>query len=571
MRHVLSALAAVSLMGCVEPLEAPVEETPRAMTMGESRTIDLRFLRLDVQGFQQTLTLADLRAVPKATLDAVWLHDLPVQRFAENSLAQLRDLDDLAADAEPVAVQNMRRLMNMTPGNANLVGTNLEALTALSRSLGIPPQRTLARILQKALDEPVISLEVAARALVEGLITTHPAALTRDGPVDAAHPDGRWRVAAGALPVTLGDVVDNFSGLVERFGPSEGHPGYIVDASGFAVVEADFEMRVRINGNALPYKGLDLTDGSVAAVNSTGSQIDSLFAVDRDDWLEIEGLVDEPYIESFTVKVTETDAFVPGGTAREPLPLGNSPVWDLPPWTFERMVAEMGRIEAELVSADCVEFEVGAGTTAFESCVDDSGWVTFETFDNAGDPPPPAYLWDLQLEMAQVRLHDDGVAEGDANVEFTIHDVKLGVRAEQLTADIRDNIARNPRVLREFAAAVVETTRGSADFYYYRPDAGSKHDGDWLYFVDESDIPRADDGERRRPYAYPKPGFYGDEGLTQKVSSKVEVDGDVLHEKARLLPGTPMFAGDDAGHVYRLELAGKPSRARVSLHVTRVR
>ncbi len=563
--------AALVAVGCIEPLSEPVEKTPRAMTMGESRTIDLRFLRLDVKGFRQTLTLADLREIPKATLDAVWLHDLPVQRFAENSLGQLRDMDELTAAKQPVAVQNMRRLMNMTPENANLVGTNLEELTALSRSLGIPPQRTLARILQKELDEPVISLQIAAQTLVEGLIATHPAAITRNGPVDAEHADGRWPVTYGSIPVTLGDVVDNFAGLVDRFGPTEGHPGYIEAASGFAVIEEEFEMRVRINGNALPYKGLDLTDGSVAAVNSTGSQIETLFATDREDWLEIDGMVEEPYIENFTVRVTEDAAFIPGGTSREPLPLGNSPVWDLPPWTFENMVGHMGRLEGEQISADCIEFEVGAGTKAFESCVDDTAWVTFETFDNAGNPPMPSYLWDLQLEMAQVRLHDDGVAEGDANVQFTIHDVLLGVRATQLKADIRNNIANNPRVLREFASAVVETTRGDADFYYYRPKADSKQEGDWLFFVLESDIPRADDGERQRPYAYASPGFYSDEGLTQKVSSTQDVDGDVLHEKVRLESGAPVYVGDDAGQVFRIELAGKPSRARVSLNVKRVR
>ena len=152
------------LLGCVEPLEEAAAPTSTPLSVGESRTVELRFLRFDVSAFQQKVTLTDLRAISRATLDDVWLLDLPIQRFAENSLAQLRDMDALTAADQPVPVQNMRRLMNMTPDNANLVGTNLEALTALSRSLGIPPQRTLARILQKATDEPVISLEVAARA-----------------------------------------------------------------------------------------------------------------------------------------------------------------------------------------------------------------------------------------------------------------------------------------------------------------------------------------------------------------------------------------------------------------------
>ncbi len=553
------------LLGCVEPLEEAAAPTSTPLSVGESRTVELRFLRFDVSAFQQKVTLTDLRAISRATLDDVWLLDLPIQRFAENSLAQLRDMDALTAADQPVPVQNMRRLMNMTPDNANLVGTNLEALTALSRSLGIPPQRTLARILQKATDEPVISLEVAARALAEGLIGSHPAAQTRAGPIDAEHPDGRWAVARGGLPVTLGDVVDGFAGLTERFGPSGEHPGYIIEASGFSVVEDAFEMRVRVNGNALPYKGLDLGDGSVTAINSVGSQIDDLFATDRPDWLEIDGLVEDPSIERITVRVTEDPEFVPGGDARDPLPFGNSPVWDRPPWVFERLVAEMSRFEAATLVADCVEFEVGASTKAFEACVDDTAWLTFETFNNAGAPPAPAYLWDLQMEMAQVRLHDGGLAEGAAEVQLTLHDLALGVPAEQLVRDIRANIVNNPRVMRAFAGAVSETTRGAADFYYYRPAAGSPHEGDWLYFVAESDIPRG-----ARPYDYTAPGFYADAALTRKVSSTQPIDGDDIHEKVQIEAGTPVYLRDDAGQVFQVDLASKPSRARVELKVTRL-
>ena len=558
-------LGCLCLLGCLEPVTVADEATPVPMAAGETRTVELRFLAFEVQGYQQTLTLDDLRAVPKSLLDEVWLLDLPLQRFAENSLAQLRDMDEATAGAQPVAVQNMRKLMNMTPDNADLRGTNLEALTSLSVSLAIPPQRSLSQILQKALDEPIISLAVAAEALVGGLIGSHPAAQLRHGPVDAAHPDGMWPVTPGHLPVTLGDVVDNFTGLTERFGPAGEHPGYIVAAQGFTVTEDAFQMKVRVNGNALPYKGIDLTDGSVAAVNSVGGQIDTLFATDRDDWLEIEGLVETPTIQELTVRVTEWPAFVAGGDAREPVPTGNSEVWALPPWTFERLVAEMGRLEAEALVAECLQFgeNIGAGTvTALEVCVEESGWMTFETFDDAGDPPAPSYLWDIQLEMAQVRLHDQGLAEGEAEVQLTIHDVELGVRAEQLTADIRRNIAESPRVLREFAGAVAESTRGAADFYYYRATDG----GEWLYFVHPTDIPR-----ETRGYGYATPGFFADEGLTQKLSATTEVDGDAVHEKVALTAETDVFLADDAGQVFRVQAAGKPSRARVNLAVTRVR
>ncbi len=558
-------LALLLLAGCIEPVT--LEEQPKTTPMqpGETRRVELRFRRLDVLGFQQVLNLDDLRAIPKATLDEVWLLDLPMRAFTESALSQLRDMDEVTAQAQPVAVQNMRRLMNMTPDNADLRGTNLEDLTALSRSIGIPPQRTLAQILQKELDEPIISLGVATDAMLEGLIGSHPVAQLRNGPVDAEHPDGRWPVTRGALPVTLGDVVDNFAGLTDRFGPDGDHPGFIVAASGFSVIEEAFEMRVRVNGNALPYKGVDLTNGTVAAINSVGSQIDTLFATDRPDWLELDGLVPNPSIETITVRVKESDEFVRGGLSREPRPLGDSPGWTLEPWLFERMVLEMGRLEAAQLVPDCIEFTVGAGTRAFEACVDGDAWITFETFDDAGNPPPPAYLWDLQLEMAQVRLHDGGLAEGEGDIELTIHDVPLGVDSAEMVEDIKRNIATNPRVLREFAAAVADTTWGEADFYYYR--SGEQ---DWLYFVTEGDIPRTASGERRRPYAYAQPGFYADEGLAQKVSSLADVDGDTLHEKVPLEVGRALYVGDGAS-VHRITAVEKPGRARVVLEITRVR
>jgi hypothetical protein len=240
-------------------------------------------------------------------------------------------------------------------------------------------------------------------------------------------------------------------------------------------------------------------------------------------------------------------------------------VWALPEWTFERLVAQMARYEAEQLEPQCLEFgdNIGAGTvTALEACVDEAAWLTFETFDNAGNPPAPAYLWDLQMEMAQVRLHDQGLAEGEAEVQMTIQDVSLGVRAEQLVADIRRNVAENPAVLREFAAAAAESTRGAADFYYYRDQDG----GDWLYFVEPGDIPR-----ETRAYAYLTRGFFSDEALTQKVSAPTEVDGDTEHEKVALTPGTVVFVADDTGQVFRVEATGKPSRARVMLAVRRIR
>ena len=73
-----------------------------------------------------------------------------------------------------------------------------------------------------------------------------------------------------------------------------------------------------------------------------------------------------------------------------------------------------------------------------------------------------------------------------------------------------------------------------------------------------------------REYAYANPGFFADQGLTQKISSLEEIAGDDTHEKVRIAPGDSMFVEDDAGRVYRIDVADKPSPNYIALDVTRV-
>ena len=572
-----AALAAgLGALGCIEPVE--VAHAPQATTLGlgQTRSVELRFRRLDVAGFEQTLTLADLRALPKAVLDDVWLLDLPLIGFSRSALEQLAGLTPAEVYDEPQPVQNMVTLLNLTPDNVVFEGTRLEDLIALSRSIGKPPARALAQILQIDTNARIIPLDVAADVMVEGLISTHPNGQTRKGPIDAAHPDGIYPVTPGAIPVSLGDVVDNFARLTERFGPAalpDGtmHPGFIVEADGFSVVEDAFRMTVRVNANALPYKGLDLTTLSVENVNSLASQVDSLFATDDPDWLRIEGLVPRPTIRTVTVRVSEEPTFVPVGTLRDPAPLGNAPVALLKPWRFERLVAEMARRTSALLVAHCTTFTFGAGTRVFDACTDNVGWTTFETFNDAGNPPPPAYLWDIQQELAQVRLHDgaNGVRlpEGGADVQFTITDVDLGLSADEVVADTRRNLEANPRLLRGFANAVSDNSTGAPDLYYYHSADGR----DWLYFIAPADVPRGDDGAYVRNTDYPKPGFFADVGLIERLSSTAAIEGDDLHDKVEIREGTTVYCADDVGAVYALRGAGKPSRNRIRLDVTRVR
>jgi hypothetical protein len=569
------SLLLASAPGCIEPLTIEPEPEQPEVAIGETRHIELRYLRFDVEGFEQSLTLEDLRALPNSTLDGVWLLDLELSPLVQNALTQLKTLPSDEVAMLPPAAQNMRTLLNITPDNVDLSGTSLEELIGLSSAVGLPPAKALADVFEIGITENFIPIEANTEAVVEGLIGSHPATQWRDGPIDAEHPDGKWPVTPNSLPITLGDVVSNFDGLAERFGPTETefgtHPGFISEAEGFSVVEDEFTMTVKVNVNALPFKGADLTDVSECSINSIASQIATVFPVDDPNWMTVEGLVPDPSISKMTVVMVENDQYIAGGTSRDPLPTGNSPVWSLPPWEFERVVAEMTMLSSASISDHCTNYELGTGVQAFSACIDATHWVEFETFNNVGNPPPPSYAWDVVLELAQVRLHDGGLGEGEADIAFTLTDVPLGVEADAIVDEIRKNMAANPLALQDLAENLTDNTFGFADFYYWKPAPGGPVDdeGDWLFFVTQDDIPVDDDGPAR-PYAYANPGFFADEGLTQKLSSTAELAGDDTHEKVRIEPGDVLYMQDDTGKVFRIDVADKPSPNRIGLDVTRV-
>ena len=436
----------------------------------------------------------------------------------------------------------------------------------MAGAIGIPPARALAEILETDPTEPILPLGDVVDVVVEQVVATHPATQVRRGPPTPERPDGVYPVAPASLPISLGDVVTDFASLPDRFGPADTplgrHPGFIDAAEGVTVLEPDFALTVRVDLNALPYRGLDLTDASDAAVNSTRSQIATLFRTSDPDWLRIEGLRANPTVGSLTLRVEESDAFHLAGATREPAPRGASSVWDLPPWAFERVAAEASFRALSAGGERCTRYDLASGARAFDACVDATGWAVFETFAGLGNPPDPLYLWDLVSEVAQVRLHDGGLAEGTAHVTFTLRDVPLGIDGDTLGATVAANLAADPGALDELAAVLTENTQGAADVMYVRTDGE-----DQLWFVHPQDIPPGDTGAPARPYTYAKPGFYADEALTEQVSSPF---GDTPHERVRVAPGDRLFIEDDDGAVFSLTVSDKPSDARLALTVSRV-
>ena len=577
------ALVLACAGACVDEVALPPGQPPSEATIGQPQRVTLRFLRLDVKNYEQAVGLDALRQIPRKVLDDLWLLDFDLTDSVTIVLDQLSALSPEEADKLAPAAQNMRKLLNMTADNANLKGTKLEDLIALSGAVGIPPAKVLAALMQITVTDRAVPFDVVAQVFLDDLLGSHPAAKTRKGPVDAAHPDGLYPIAPRSLPITLGDIVYNFESLPQRFGPAKldpadpnslEHPGFVISAAG--ITEDAFTMYVRASLNALPYKGVDLTDNYIASVNSTASQIDGVFDFNDPDWMRVEGLSEALTLSEMTVRVNENDAFIPGGDAKDPAPTGNSPAWSLPPWEFERLMTEMSRRRTVGVVGDhCDSYDLGTGVTAFEGCIDATGWTTMTTFTDIGNPPPPAYLWDLLLEVAQVRLHDGGLAEGDADVEFTLKDVKIPLDQAQIVAQIKANLEQNPEALTGITEQLNDNADGDADFFYYRPDPKTSPadvQGDWLYFVTEADIRDGDDGNPVRPYGgYQRPGFFGDPDLSDKRSTTDALDGDTAHEKVRVAPGDVLYVEDDAQRRYKLLVLDKPSANNLALEITRIR
>jgi hypothetical protein len=567
-RALMPVMTVMAVAACGESAIVVDDVAPEELAVGDSREVELRYLRLHVEGFTDEKTLDDLRGMPQRVLEDVWLLDLPVTNLFVNSLEKVQQLSPEGVAELGPAAQNMHTLLTMTPDNAVLDGTNLEELIALSGSVGIPPAKALAGLLRVEVTDDFIPPQVVSEVMLDQVAGTHPNAQWRRGEIDDAHPDGRYAVAPRSIPISLWDVVTNFEGLADRFGPTGDHPGFVLDAHGVSVVEDEFRMLSKANVNALPYKGVDLSDGSGASVNSIGAQIETLHDFDDPDWVQFEGLVEHPTIERLTVAMYEHDTFIRGGTSREPAGQGDSPAWAIPQWEFEAVLAEMARRVAQTVPPHCDVYTLATGAEAFTSCIEEDGWVVLETFNNLGSPPDPAYLWDLDLEIGQARLHDGGLAEGEGDIALTVHDVEVGVKPDELVAKIRENIEANPEALREVAQLFTDSSRGDADFYYVRDPADGQ---DYLFFVSELDLRQDADGDPVRGYDYPAPGFFADEDLDRKISTTDEVDGDTDHEKVAIDPGDTVYLADDDGRVFSVTLTDKRSRARVTLVLTRVR
>lgn len=76
----------------------PRRDPPAALAIGQPQ-VELRFLRLDVKNFEQTLDFAALRQLPRKTLDDLWLLDFDMTDSVQVVLEDSAALSPSEADA----------------------------------------------------------------------------------------------------------------------------------------------------------------------------------------------------------------------------------------------------------------------------------------------------------------------------------------------------------------------------------------------------------------------------------------------------------------------------------------
>ena len=433
-------------------------------------------------------------------------------------------------------------LLNLTPDTADLSGTRFAGLADIAEAIGVPTPPVLADLLGVEVDAALISPEQLADVLLDGLIGTHPAlGQGPDGPV---------------LGVTLHDALADLSTLADRLGPAGGHPGLVGGETRAELFEPAFRMAI------LAESGLSRHDG----VDASAASKDYLFLPDGDepirldftdpDAFDVVGLVDRPAVD-LIFRARESPRFLTAGTARYEAPvdglddfyLGDGEVWATPAWELEHVVADAAFAALHERFAETAfrhSLTLSAGSIEEAAVLDwDHGWLSVRTAAGIGPPPDPGYVWDLVVELAQVRLHDGGLAEGEAHVAFGLAGLPVGLDAAQLVEVLRPNLQAQAARLAAMLVGSTALSPSGCDLYLV-PSADAETP--LLYF-------RAP-GDAEEAYGYERPGFFADAELTERVSTRGPLagDGDEEHDKVRAEAGARWFIEDDEGRRYEVRV-----------------
>lgn len=462
-----------------------------------------------------------------ADQQAITLVDVPLKPTILATLEAIRDPVAAGIDTTKwgAAEWNLYRLINVTPDNASLRGTSMEKLVEVAAAIGIPPPRIVASLVDIDVVDTFVQPSVLADVLLERLVGTHPNAVRANGEV--------------VLRVSLYDAMQNLTTLSARFGPAGGHPGFLSGPVFAKVFEPGFLMSLPIKSNLTQYEGVNgATRGKDYLFRLHGSQILDLDFESTD--FSVVGLVDEPTAD-LTFSLKETPTFYKAGNSqtagadpdRPGFRRGNSAVLAAQRWFTEGIIQEVAYRQYfdRFGPSYAATLRYDAGSITNAAVINWSrGWTTIQTSGGIGDPPPPVFFWDLLMEVAQVRLHDGGIAEGAANAQFRVEKLAIGLTADQLIERVKPKLKEQEVELSKRIVGTQGLASSSCDVYFVPP---------LLYF-------RAASDGFEGAYPYTKPGMFSDAALTNKLSSIVEG-----HETVAVTgPGQAFFFQDQSGGVH---------------------
>lgn len=491
-------------------------------------------LSLDRQALEELL--------PERAWEEIIALEVPLRPAIIRALYAIREPERYGVDTSAwgQAERNLFRLLNMSPDDADLRGSSIEELIEVANALGLPAPRILGQLLDAPVEQPFVSLEIVADVVLAQLIGTHPQ-ISRDAQ------------GQPVLKLTMDDLRKDLSTLAGRFGPAQGHPGFLSGTSFAQVFEPGFRMTLSAQSNLERFDGLDASRQRKDYLFIARSQQALTFDFLDPKTFNIVGLSDEPVVD-LEIAIQESSSFLRAGNARQGNPddmragfyRGDGQVWSQPPWELGPIIAEAAyRQYHDKYSAQQYErtltYSAGAVNDA-ATLTWSRGWVTMQTAAGVGNPPMPLYLWDLLLEVAQLRLHDGGLAYGEADVAFKLEDLPVGLDADALIERLRPSLqAQGPR-LSELLVGQRGLASAGCDLYLVSDQGGLA-----LYFRGPDESPS--------PYPYATPGMYADAALTQKVSTlNLPGHDDVSREKLKPTPGQTLYFEDDERQRWRVEI-----------------
>jgi hypothetical protein len=461
------------------------------------------------------------------------------------------------------AEYSLLRILTMTPANCDVTGTSIEGLSDLAFAIDGDQCEgqnggdcdfggMLADTLGIARTEEFITTSELVLSLQQRLLATHPA-IGGDGT---------------KLPVNLEDALKDLTTLSTKLGPMSGHPGIL--AEGFEsfseVLTPEFKMRVEATSNLRLLDGVDLSVGKdymSTVVDNTGPSYDDVLEFDFLDPAKftITGVTENPTVD-MRFAVREHDSFINSCAGADEckmnLPEFEADVkamwpgsaWAIDKWLLESIVVAGGRFKyMNRQFQKCYE--------VFNSCTFGAeitvgppfGWTVFDVLFDLGNPPSDQYVWELINEVAQVALHTPpggDIAEGNADVAFTLFDIPIGITGSQVAESVRPYLQDQAAKISDKLLGDYKKNNGDLDFYYRRGADGLPY----LFFSTPEDLK---DGTPQDHY--PNPGFFDCPQTTAdcKVSSlQLGGAGDDTHEKFKLPAGeTTLYMQDDTGATYR--------------------